>query len=252
MKSLSATIFYIRYMESKTKLEIEISAGIRDLDILKHIDPGDIEDLSLIVFKPVSLKFLRQFGNLKRLMIAGSIKDYTPVSDCLSLQELHLSGGTIDNLEFISRLSIKTLTLEGNKSRVSQLLIPNITTLENISLSEVPWITDLSFLSNFTGLKSISLFALQPTRLFDFSKLTVLKNLFLTNMFHLSDLSALKSVSQMDLLYVHQFFINRKIKTDVKMVLQKVLNELASIKEIRLRINDEQYTRFTDNTLVKM
>lgn len=224
-----------------TKLEIEILNGAKDLDLLKGKTLTEIEDLSLIIFKPVSLKFLRDFKNLKRLMVAGSVKDYSPIGDCLALEILHLSGGTIDDLDFIKPLSIHTLTLEGNKSKGDVLIVPNLASLENIHLTQVGSIVDLSFLSDFVGLKCIHLFDLKPDQLFDFSKLKNLEKLYLTNMFHLKELSHLKSIPALQLLYIHQFFVNRKVKIDVKAALLKIAPALTTIETIKLKINEDEY-----------
>jgi hypothetical protein len=224
-----------------TKLEIEISNGAKDLDLLKGKALAEIEDLSLIIFKPVSLKFLRDFKNLKRLMVAGSVKDYSPIADCSSLEILHLSGGTIDELDFIKPLSIHTLTLEVNKSKGDTLIVPHLPALENIHITQVASIVDLSFLSDFVGLKHIALFHLKSDRLFDFSKLEKLEQLYLTNMFNLKELSHLKSIRALQLLYIHQFFINRKVKIDVKAALLKIAPALTGIETIKLKINEDEY-----------
>lgn len=224
-----------------TKLEIEISNGAKDLDILKGKSLAEIEDLSLIIFKPVSLKFLREFKNLKRLMVAGSVKDYSPIADCSALEILHLSGGTIDKLDFIKPLSINTLMLEVNKSKQDILVIPNLTSLENIHLTQVEGMVDLSFFSDFAGLKRIDLFHLKSDQLFDFSRLKKLEQLSLTNMFNLKELSHLKSIPALKLLYIHQFFINRKVKIDVKALLLKIAPALTTIETIKLKINEDEY-----------
>jgi hypothetical protein len=228
-----------------TKLEIEISNGAKDLDILEGKVLSDIEDLSLIIFKPVSLKFLRDLKNLKRLMVAGNVKDYSPIAGCSSLENLYLSGGIIDELDFITPLSIHTLTLEGNNSKGDTLVIPNLTSLENIHITQVGSIADLSFLSEFAGLKRIDLFNLKSSQLFDFSHLRQLEQLHLTNMFHLKELSHLTSIPALQLLFIHQFFINRKVKTDVKAALLKVAPLLTAIDTIKLRINEDEYVNIS-------
>ncbi|SEW52769.1 hypothetical protein [Chitinophaga arvensicola] len=223
------------------KLEIEISTGAKDLEVLKGKDLTIIEELSLILFKPLSLKFLKDFTHLKKLMISGTVKDYSPLAGCDTLEILHLSGGTIDELDFIRTLSIHTLILEASKSRVDTLVIPNLTSLENIRISEVGSMADLSFLSDFSSLKSIALFHLKSEQLFEGSALHQLERLYLTNMFNLKDLSRLKSFPSLQLLYIHQFFVNRKVKIDAKAALFKIAPELKNIDTIRLKINEEEY-----------
>lgn len=51
----------------------------------------------------------------------------------------------------------------------------------------------------------------------------------------------IKSMATLRLLYIHQFFINRKIKIDVKALLLKVAPELKNIETIKLKINNDEY-----------
>lgn len=227
-------------MTENNKLEIEVLDGAKDLEILESTDLNKIDDLSLFIFKPVSVRFLKKFKNLKKLMISGSVKDLSPVGDCTSLDTLYLSG-PVDRLDFIQSLSIKTLKLEGIKSKVDILVIPNIGSLENIVISSVSKIVDLSFLADFVDLKTISLFELKSKKLFDFSRLKKLKQISLTNMFHLQSLEELKSIQNLETLDIHHFFVNRKMKIDIKSELLKVVDDLKNIKKIRLKINEEEY-----------
>lgn len=230
-------------MENSNKLEIEISNGSKDLDFLKNLDKKQIQELNIIIFKPVSMKFLKDFTGLKKLMIAGSVKDFTPVSGCTSLESLYLSGGTIDNLDFINTLPVKSLILENFRSNVASLHVHNLKTLENIRISKVSALADLSFLEEFPQLKTIELFELNSKKLFDFSKLINLKTLHLTNLFHLKDLSELKTIRELDLLRIKYFYANRKIKIDVEAEMRKIIEQLTGVKSIRLAINQEEFDR---------
>ncbi|MFB9077944.1 hypothetical protein ACFFLS_04660 [Flavobacterium procerum] len=226
-------------MEDKSKLEIEIN-GAKDIAFLKNSNLDDIEDLSLLIYTPVSLRFLKNFKNLKRLLIAGSIKDYSPVSGCTTLETLHIStSGAIDNLDFIKPLSIKTLELECFRTKAKPFIIPNLETIESLSISSVSAIADLSFLSEFTNLEKLFLFEQQSKVLFGFTKLKKLEVLHLTNMFHLKNFQELKTIPQLETLNIHQFYINRKIKTDAKAELMKIIADLTNIKTIRITINGD-------------
>lgn len=230
-------------MEEKSKLEVEINDA-KDIENLKNINLDEIEDLSLYIYKPISLRFLKNFKKLKRLLVSGSIKDYTPISSCATLDILYIStSGAIDNLDFIKSLTIKNLTLESFRTKSNNFSIPNLETIETLNISSVSAIADLSFLTEFTNLKNLSLFELQSKVLFDFTKLKNLKVLNLTNMFHLTNLLELKTIQRLEDLTVHQFYINRKIKTDVKSELLKVIDELQNIKSVKLIINSDSYDK---------
>ena len=236
-------------MEEKSKLEIEINDA-KDIENLKNINLDEIEDLSLYFYKPISLRFVKNFKNLKRLLISGSIKDYTPISSCATLKILYIStSGAIDNLDFIKYLSIKNLTLESFRTKSNNFSIPNLETIETLNISLVSAIVDLSFLADFPNLKNLFLFELQSKVLFDFTKLKKLEVLTLTNMFHLKNLQELKTIQKLEELTVHQFYINRKIKTDMKSELLKIIDELQNIKSVRLIINSDSYDK---NELIQL
>lgn len=217
------------------KLEIEISNGVKDLNILKDRDLSEIKELMLIFFKLVSLKFLKNFKNLERLTLGGSIKDFSPVSECLTLKELQISGGSLESLDFIKNLSIKTLTIDTFKSKTKELTIPNIKSLEKLNISEVPGIVDLSFLSEFETLQSLTLFHLKSKKLFDFSKLTNLKDLSLISMNHLANLAELNNAKSVEKLRItDDRFGSAKTKLNTKSALLKILPGLTNLKALTL------------------
>ncbi|WP_293918383.1 MULTISPECIES: hypothetical protein [unclassified Sphingobacterium] len=225
------------------KLEIEISNGVKDLDILKDRDLSEIKDLMLIFFKPISLKFLKNFTNLERLTLSGSIKDFSPVSECLTLRELQISGGSLENFDFIKSLSIKSLTIDTFKSKTKDFTVPNIKSLEKLVISEVPCIVDLTFLSEFESLKSLMLFHLKSKNLFNFSKLTNLKDVSLVSMNYLSGLSALKDAKGLEQLRItNQRFGASKPKINVKSELLKILPDLVNLKSVTL--DDQKSSNF--------
>ncbi|MNI65606.1 hypothetical protein D3C73_1211200 [compost metagenome] len=92
-------------------------------------------------------------------------------------------------------------------------------------------------------MKRIALFELNSKKLVDFAKLDQLGELRLTNMFYLKDLADLKTITKLNTLYIHEFFINKKIKIDRKNELLKIIADLKQIDEIILTINGESYRR---------
>lgn len=57
------------------------------------------------------------------------------------------------------------------------------------------------------------------------------------------DLAELKTIPKLNTLYIHEFFINKKIKIDRKNELLKIIADLKQIDEIILTINGESYIR---------
>lgn len=96
---------------------------------------------------------------------------------------------------------------------------------------------------DFSGLERIALFELNSKKLVDFAKLDQLVELRLTNMFQLKNLAELKTIPKLNTLYIHEFFINKKIKIDGKNELLKIVADLKQIDEIVPTINGESFRR---------
>lgn len=225
------------------ELAIEINSA-KDLDILKDQPVDQIEKLELFFFTSISLKFIEKIKNLQHLSIAGTVKDLSPLAHCKSLRLLSLSNrGAVNTLDFVQGLELESLRLEGFTSKCENLIIPHLRSLRNLEISSVSKMGDLSFLRDFSGLERIALFELNSKKLFDFGKLDQLGELRLTNMFQLNDLADLKTITKLNTLYIHDFFINKKINVDRKNELLKIVTDLKQINEIVLTINGENYRR---------
>ncbi|SKA41949.1 hypothetical protein SAMN04488128_105554 [Chitinophaga eiseniae] len=224
-------------------VDIEINSA-KDMDVLKTYNTDEIDTLNLYIYASVSLKFIPKLKNLKSLLIAGSVKDLSPVSQCKSLTTLMISNkGAVNTLDFLQELSLETLKLESFTSKIDHLTFPVLPSLRNVEISGVAKINDLAFLEDFSAIEKISLFELNAQRLFDFSTLHQLKELRLTNMFHLKALSELATVNAPAKIYIREFYINRKIKNDKKEALLKVLPELKQLDVIELSINQEKFSK---------
>lgn len=228
--------------ESELGIEIVIYEGAKDLDCLKHLDVSNIKKLYVAMHKPVSLKFLKDFISLKQLTLSGSLKNPAPISDCRTIEYLSIHGSTIDSLDFIAALPLKLLSLEDIKTRIERLVIPNIPTLEDLSLSGVHKVGDLDFLSDFKGLRSLSLSWLKSKRLFDFTKLSELESLYFYRMLHLTDITALATVPALNML---TFIETPKIKMKELTVVSKI-KSLQKLNISYINENPNSYKRFIE------
>lgn len=225
------------------ELAIEINSA-KDLDVLNDQPIDQIEKLELFFYTNISLKFIEKIRNLRSVLIAGSVKDLSPLANCKSLKQLFISTrGAVNTLDFVQELELESLRLESFTSKSDHLIIPHLPSLQNLEISSVSKMGDLSFLHDFSGLKRIALFELNSKKLVDFAKFDQLGELRLTNMFQLKDLAELKTIPKLNTLYIHEFFINKKIKIDRKNELLKIIADLEQIDEIILTINGESYRR---------
>lgn len=212
----------------------------KDLEQLSEINIPETDRLYLHICKPVSLKFLKDFSNLKQLIIRGSLKNPAPIAQCTTVEKLLIGGTTIDSLDFAANLPLKTLGLEDIKTRVDRLIIPNIPTLENLGLAGVHKVGDLDFLSDFTELRKLTLSWLKTKRLFDFSKLSHLECLVIYRMLHLTSIKELATIPALNLLAI----------TETPKLKMQELNVAAHIKSLeKLHIsyiteNPNSYKRY--------
>lgn len=200
---------------------IEINEA-KDLECLKNIDVQNVEKLNLSIHKPISLKFLKDFKNLKELVVAGSLKNHTPIALCTNLESLGIIGTTIDSLDFICDLSLKWLALEDIKSKVERLEIPNLPTIEYLGLRKVSKIHDLDFLAEFMFLRHLTFGELKSTHLFSFSKLEKLETLHLYKMKHLTNISELETAKNLKELIIMEN--TPKLKISELSIVSKIKN----------------------------
>jgi hypothetical protein len=220
-------------------IEIEIYES-KDLEQLSEINIPEIDKLYLHICKPVSLKFLKEFTNLKQLIIVGSIKNPAPIAQCTTVEKLMIGGTAIDSLDFAAALPLKQLSLENVKTRIDRLVIPNISTLEHLGLTGVHKVGELDFLSDFAGLRELTLSWLKTKRLFDFSKLKHLERLVMYRMLHLTNIKELATAPVLNFLSI----------TETPKLKMQELNVAANIKSLeKLNIsyiteNPNSYKRY--------
>ncbi len=199
-------------MINDKRIEIEILNGVKDLNILQNKNLDEIEELFLIVFKKISLRFLKKFKNLKKIGFAGSvIKDYSVLIDCLNLEYLLISSSNIKNLDFIETLKIKNLNLELMKSKE---------------------IEDLSFLKNTTTIESITLFDVNIKELTNFSKLKNLKHFSIRNCKYLTGISDLQTAKTLEVLEIAYDRNTGKSKFEIKKEVSNLLKKLPNLKKL--------------------
>ena len=212
----------------------------KDLEQVPEINIPETDRLYLHICKPVSLKFLKEFTNLKELMIRGSLKNPAPIAQCTTIEKLSIGGTTIDSLDFATTLPLKTLSLEDVKTRVDRLVIPNIPTLEHLGLTGVHKVGDLDFLSDFTGLRTLMLSWLKTKRLFDFSRLPHLERLEMYRMLHLTSIRELATASALKFLSITE-------TPKLKMQELKVIAAMKSLEKLHIPYiteNPNSYKRY--------
>lgn len=235
----------IKYNENMITLSKELGTEIhihesKDLKQLSELNIPEIDRLYVHAYKPVSLKFLREFTSLKDLCIRGSIKNPSPIAECRTVERLSIGGTTIDSLDFAETLPLKTLSLEIVKTRVDRLVIPNIPTLEHLGLTGVHKVGDLDFLSDFIGLRTLDLLWLKTKRLFDFSKLLHLERLVMYRMLHLTSIKELATASALNFLAITE-------TPKLKMQELKVAANMKSLEKLHISgitENPNSYKRY--------
>lgn len=157
-------------------IEIEVESK-EDLDCIQQLEREKIRGLFLNLHGRYSLKFLKEFPNLKYLLIAGASGNYAPLALCPQLEELCLAGCLIEEFSGLSGLPLRRLTLEMVRTKGDAPAFPPLLRLEELVLSETAKLADLSFLTAIPTLQTLSLYRQKTKELPNLSTLPALHTL---------------------------------------------------------------------------
>lgn len=186
--------------------------GVKDINPILHL-ADSLENLQLGKFreKNISLTLLGKLVNLSYLSVVRNSNGLETIIDLPQLNELGLTGCSIDKLSFLNKLeNLKRLYIGFGTTKS----LDNICNLKNIEELNILWVkqlSDIKAISQLTGLIKLKIEdEKQITSLPDLSKLKQLKNIRLMNLGTLTDISSLTNS------YVEEFILTGPVKnTDV-------------------------------------
>jgi hypothetical protein len=187
----SRNVEYISRLSKLSKLTLDIN-DLKAFDFLNSINDNLIElDIGRTNSKKPDLKVLERFRCLEFLALRGQNKNIEVLSTLSSLNEISLSGTTVGNFKFLHKLNkLDSLNLDLIKS--SDFDSVNTLNIKSLSVSEIRGLEDLSFISGFPHLQSISLDCLNKVeKIPSLSSEHSLRRVFIDNMKKLSDIKGL-------------------------------------------------------------
>jgi hypothetical protein len=187
--SKPCTLDFLKHYPFARQVDIQVYS-LTDISGFHYVS----NDLESLVFGQTkssrySLGFLRNFPNLKRLVIESHTKDIEAIGELTNLLELRLSSITLPDLVLLKplrRLRSFALSLGGTKELG---LLPEIGELRYLELLMIKGLSDLSSVGSIATLEYLSLEALKNVRnLPSFHRLRSLRRVDLLTMKGLSDL----------------------------------------------------------------
>lgn len=189
----SRNVEYLSRLTKLSKLTLDI-ADLKAFDFLGHINENLTElDIGRTSSKKPNLKVLERFKYLEFLALRGHNKNIEVLSTLSNLSEISLSGITVSNFKFLHKLNeLDSLHLDLVKS--SDFDSVSTLKIKSLSVSEIRGLEDLSFISGFQYLQSISLDCLNRVEKFpSLSSEHSLRRLFIDSMKKLTDIKGLYS-----------------------------------------------------------
>ncbi|MFN8356428.1 MAG: hypothetical protein U0Y10_18370 [Spirosomataceae bacterium] len=186
-----------------------LSIGIYELKETEILSSDNFKNLSKLTIsetktKALNLEYLKEFQNLKTLIISGHTRNINAVGEIRELENLTLNAIKKTEVSFINDLKkLKSLRfLLGSRENIFEIEENNI---ENLEIVWVRGFNDISNLSKFKNLKTLRIEDLiqLPTIRFDnaFPNLTDLKIL---NCKTLETVTGLKNLPKLSSLIIHQ------------------------------------------------
>jgi Leucine-rich repeat (LRR) protein len=182
--------------------------GVTDINPILYLAES-LENLQLGEFneKKISLTLLGKLSNLNYLSVVRNSNGLESIIDLTKLNELALTGYSIDKLPYLNKLeNLKRLYIGFGTTKS----LDNIGNLKNIEELDILWVkqlSDINAISHLTGLIKLKIEdEKQITSLPDLSKLKQLKNIRLMNLGTLTDISSLASS------YVEEFILTGPVK----------------------------------------
>lgn len=191
---------FLRFFPSLRSFEVDrIYSGLASLDGLRHL-PEDLDSLWIGASeRPLDLRILTRFRNLKELYLEAQTRGLDVVSGLTSLEDLTLRSVTLPDLAMLlplTRLLALDIKLGGTKNLA---LLPSIGRLRYLELWLIRGLADIGPVGAMPHLEYLFLQALkQVETLPDFSKAPNLRRIHLETMKGIRELGAIATAPTLE------------------------------------------------------
>jgi protein phosphatase 1 regulatory subunit 7 len=229
----------------------KLSLGVyelKDTEILKLTNLKKLTDLIITETKTkvLNLEYLKDYGNLKYLILGGHTKNISSVGNLEGLEYLSLNSIKKTSVEFINKLKqLKTLKfILGGRENIHEI---DNNEIENLEIIWVRGFNDISNIRKFKRLKFLKFEDNIKLAKINFDKeMPYLKTLAISNCKTLNSLTGLYNLTSLDRVGIYQTnidfdtFIKQDLPTSLKAIRfytsKKKLNDA-----IKIRIKDKGY-----------
>ncbi len=227
MSSFNSNVKNISGIENLDNLEIFMlnSNKVNNLDSLSNLK--NLKQLVLIADRISDLTPLKELSNLENLEITGTnLRDIRPIEQLTNLKQLVLNASRITDLTPLKKLTkLEKLEITGTSLRDIRP-IEQLTNLKQLVLN-ARRISDLTPLKELTNLERLEITGTSLRDIRPIEQLTNLKYLNISGQTHLSDISAIRNLTNLTDLYLTYCNI-----TDIS-----ALENLKNLKNVDLTYN---------------
>lgn len=208
----------------------ELCIGIYELEDTEILNSDNFKKLSKLTIsetktKSLNLEYLKEFRNLKSLIISGHKKNLNAVGEIQDLENLTLNAIKKANVLFVNNLkNLKTLRfLLGGRENIFEI---EETDIENLEIVRVRGLNDICNISNFKKLRTLQIEdQIQLQTIYFNNIFPDLSDIKILNCKNLKTLAGLKNLPRLNSLVVYN--TNIDFEDFMKQELPKQLNTLG-------------------------
>ena len=238
-------------LNSLHKLQ-KLSLGVYELKETEILNCENLKGLTELILtetktRALNLQYLKDYQNLKSLIIGGHTKNINALGSLKDLEYLSLNSIKKTSVEFINSLKkLKTLKfILGGRENINEI---NDNQIEHL---EIVWVRGFDDISNIDKFKKIKFLLLEDNiklEKIEFNtKMPTLKTLSISNCKSLNSLEGLENLSSLERIGIYQTninfdtFIEQELPSNLKAIRfytsKNKLNE-----QIKIRIKSKGYT----------
>lgn len=230
----------------------KLSLGIYELTETEILNSENLKQLTELILtetktKALNLDYLKDYGNLKYLILGGHTKNISSIGNLSGLEYLSLNSIKKTSVEFINKLKrLKTLKfILGGRENIHEIDDNEIEHLE------IVWLRGFNEISNITKFKKLKFLKFEDNIKLDKinfdNEMPYLKTLAISNCKTLNSLTGLHHLTSLDRIGIYQTNIDFDtfIKQDLPASLKAIRFYTSKNKlndTIRIKIKDKGYT----------
>lgn len=230
----------------------KLSLGVYELKETEILNSKNLKQLTELILtetksKALNLEYLKEYGNLKYLILGGHTKNISSIGNLQDLEYLSLNSIKKTSVEFINKLKrFKTLKfILGGRENINEIEDNEIEHLE------IVWVRGFNDISNIGEFKKLNFLKFEDNikleKINFTDQMPYLKTLAISNCKTLNSVTGLHNLTSLDRIGIYQTNIDfdNFIKQDLPVSLKAVRFYTSKNKlndAIKIKIKDKGYT----------